>query len=134
MTKAPDDLDIEWLPDLLRAMAQGLGLAVMLRFAADFGGREITLPAKATAAHPIAKSIGLPALRWLLKHRHPGEKIGVPPGPAATYTKRIVMIRRLLKEGVDTVEIIRRLGVHQRTIRRHRAMMRDTPKQPDLFE
>lgn len=127
----------EWLPALLRDLAEAHGLGVMLRVAADFGGREIKVPAKATASHPVARAVGLPVLRWLIQRRHPGEKVMVPLGPASTWRRRQALIRKLLAEGVPTAEIVARLGCHTRTVRRHRKALREgagsDTRQADLF-
>lgn len=126
-----------WLPDLLRAMARDLGLPTALRFAAEFGGREIFVPMKATAEHKIAVAVGLPALRWLIKVRQPGEKLIVPLGPHSSYRARIVAARRMLDEGRSTEEIVRALQMHERSVRRHRSARRgktaDRDAAPDLF-
>lgn len=128
-----EHLDTDFLPDLLRRIAGKFGLGVALQFADDFGGREIKLPAKASPDHAIAKAVGLPVLAWLLKHRHPGEKLVVPLGPLSTYSRRIATIRRMLREDAPTERIVREIRCHERTIRRHRAAARAAQPLP-LFE
>lgn len=132
-------VDLVQLPSLLRELAEAHGVAAALRFAADFGGREIMVPTKASPDHPIAKSIGLPALRWLIAARYPGEKIDVPLGPLSTYRKTIEATRRLVEQEAPTADIVRKLGVHTRTVRRHRSARKRRPVtskagQPGLFD
>ena len=119
------------LPSLLRELAENFGLGVALQFANDFGGREITVPTRLNDNHPIAQSVGRPVLRWLMRNRHPGEKFDVPIGPASSYRKLVTMTRKMVEEKAGTTDIVRRVGVTTRTIRRHRAAVRD--RQPDLF-
>lgn len=124
MPRDPEPIATAWLPDLLRAMARDLGLTTALRFAAEFGGREIFVPMKARPDHRIAQAVSLTALEWLINNRQPGEKLIVPLGPHSSYRARIVAARRLLDEGRSTEEIVRALRMHERSVRRHRAAKR----------
>lgn len=120
------------LPDLLRDMAADLGLALMLRFAAEFGGREIYVPKRAVMVHAVAGRAGFDVLKWLVA-RQPGEKLLVPLGPHSSYGARIAAARRMVDEGRTTAEIVRALRMHERSVRRHRRAVREANEQADLF-
>ena len=113
------------LPDLLRRLAERFGLAIALRFAADFGGRLLYLPKKAASDHHIAVAVGLPVLEWLIGEFRPGEKVLVPLGPHSSYSRRIAEIRRLLQAGESAATIVQIVQCHGRTVRRHRKTLRE---------
>lgn len=132
MPRDAEPASFDWLPDLLRAMAADLGLAPMLRFAAEFGGRELYIPVKAKPDHNVAHAVGVETLRWLVERR-PGEKLIVPLGPHSSYRARIVAARRMIDAGKSTSEIVAALRMHERSVRRHRNSIRDRHGEPDLF-
>ncbi len=113
-----------WLPHMLFELAQAFDLALVLRFAAEFGGRRLPVPRQAHADHPVAREFGIEVLDWLVA-RWPGETPMVPLGPQSSYTRRIGEIRRLLQAGEDSATIVRAIGCHERTLFRHRATLKE---------
>ncbi len=123
-----------WLPHVLYEIEAAFGQAVMLAFAAEFGGGKISIPARPAPEHRIAQAFGLPLLEWLVE-RWGGTALLVPLGPQSSHGKLVRETRRLLQAGEDAATIRRLVGCHQRTIHRHRAALRDDEArmQGDLF-
>lgn len=126
-----DEIDSESLPIVLQQVAEALGIAVALRLAMDFGGREIYIPARVKEDHPLVKSLGLSAARKLIQLFSPGA-IEIPLGPTTFDARMAAAIKDRLEHGESEAKIARALRIHIRTVRRHRAKLRDD--QPKLFE
>lgn len=109
-----------WLPDLLLRMSEAHGLETALRFARVYGGQYLTMPAKASAAHPVAREFGLPLLEWLISQRERRERLVVPRAAAATIDAQKQAVADLLEQGHSTNEIAALLGLHVRTVERRR--------------
>ena len=113
-----------WLPHMLFEMAESFGLAVALRFGAEFGGSRLAIPEKPHDDHAVAIMFGMDVLVWLIG-RWGNSKPLVPLGPHSSYKRLIAETRRLLQDGEDSAAIIRAVGVHERTIYRHRKTLRE---------
>ena len=116
--------DRPWLPHMLFEMAEEFGLAVALRFGAEFGGHRLPIPEKPVDDHPVAAAFGMDVLVWMIK-RWPKSNPLVPLGPHSPYKRLIAETRRLLQDGEDSAAIIRAVGVHERTIYRHRKALNE---------
>lgn len=120
-----------FLPALLFDMKEAFGLGKALDFAREFGGQQIYLSLPAEPEHPVAVAFGLDLLVWLIGWHKGGGALVVPMGPASSHgrhqARQKALIRKLLRDGASTVTIVRAAECHERTIRRHRAALRDTP-------
>jgi hypothetical protein len=125
-----DDI-LDDLPIVLRQVSDVLGVAVACRLAMDFGGREIYIPAKLADRHPLIKSLGRPAAEKLIALFGPGA-LEIPLGPTTFDARMASAIRERLDRGESEAKIARALRIHIRTVRRHRAKMRDD--HPRLFD
>jgi hypothetical protein len=126
-----DDLIDQDLPLVLQQVAEAIGIATACRLAMDFGGREIYLPKRLSDKHPLVLSLGRPAAEQVVALLGDGA-IEIPLGPT-TYEARIgAAINKRLEAGQSEAQISRALRVHIRTVRRHRAKMKDT--HPTLFD
>lgn len=124
--------DISDLPPLLQEIAEAAGIAVACRMAFDFGGREIYIPSHVSDTHPLVNSLGRTAAERIIKALGPGAVV-VPLGLTTHEIRMGASIRKRLAAGESESTISRALRVHIRTVRRHRARMRDS-KQTSLFE
>jgi hypothetical protein len=113
-----------WLPHVLFEMAEAFGQPVALRFAAEFGGRRLSLPQVEHPDHPVAELFGLEVLSWLIE-RWPGTALLIPLGPHSSYKRLIAETRRMLANGEDNATITRVVGCHERTVFRHRRALRE---------
>lgn len=126
------------LPDLLARLAEACGEGVALKFAGEFGGREIYLPApdRLTEEHPIAVLLGLKVAKVAAAALGPSGRLIVPLGPTSTQKRTRARIRALTGEGKPVGEIARVVGVHERTVYYRRAKDREATAErgPDLFD
>ncbi len=118
------------LPHVLREVADTIGLATALKLAMDFGGRDIYIPLTLTDHHPLAKSLGHAAAVKLQKLFGEG-RLQVPLGNTNYEAAVLAEIDKRIGLGQSESTISRALRVHIRTVRRHRAKLKDT--QPLLF-
>lgn len=120
------------LPYVLREVADEMGIGTALQLATDFGGRKIYIPAELEDDHALAKSLGPKKAKELIKIFRGAGYIEVPLGPTNYEAQISAEIDQLLGRGWSEAQIARKLHVHIRTVRRHRARMKDT--HPRLFE
>ena len=121
-----------WLPGLLAEIA---GLEAALALAEAKGGTRAYFPAFAKPDHWLTQCVGYEAAVKICDHFRVGHASGyrelIPLGPATSLAKRRRMIARLTGEGVSADKIARQLGVHERSVRRARALKQDATG--DLF-
>jgi hypothetical protein len=124
-----------WLPHLLREMSEAFDLRTALRFAEQFGGRYLRLPAAAGPEHPVAVSMGVPVLAWLVDRHYRMERITVPKGPSRDRAQMAALIRGLAAEHRTADQIAAATGLHVRTVHAWKARLRaeDEARQMDLF-
>ncbi len=113
-----------WLPSLLFEMRAAFDETTALQFARQYGGRRLRVPYEATVDHYIAQTFHHPLLEWLVA-RHRGQLIAVPMATASYERQRNAEIDYWLAAGADTDTIVRRFGVHERTVKRRRKRIRE---------
>lgn len=124
------------LPALLAEIAEVAGLQAAFTIAEKWGGGRLSIPAKVTDDHPLAKAIGREAADKLCEHfkvRRTGQYVEVPLGPAGFHGNALGRRIRLAKQkGLSDDHIARDLGISRRTVLRHKK--RDgTDDQPELL-
>lgn len=111
------------LPGVLAEVAEVAGQAAALRLADARGGTEKTYvprPEALTAEHWLVQALGWDDAKTVAA-RIGGGPVPIPLGPLSGLRGRVrTAIRRALAEGRSAAEVARLVGVHQRTVRRHR--------------
>ncbi|BAF88133.1 hypothetical protein AZC_2135 [Azorhizobium caulinodans ORS 571] len=122
------------LPHLLSALLQAAGLARVLAFASEHGGRRLSVPKRAGDEHRLVAVLGREGAN-LLCAMYGGETITVPMGPAGTLAAARMRMARALAEGASIDEAARYAGLHRRSAQRMRARVKDAEddKQVRLF-
>lgn len=120
-----------YVPGLLREIAEVFGDGRALKFALTYGGEALWVPKRPRADHRIATAVGIDMLRWLAA-RHGGESVIVPTGMRSVLAEQLVLVERLVRQGLPANAIVRQARVHVRTVYRTRARLRERD-QPDLF-
>jgi hypothetical protein len=107
--------DSRFWPGLLGEVYDFAGAEAAMSLAAKYGGLKVSVPAEPTADSPLAQCVGLEVARWLGEH-YGAESLRVPLGPR----DRTRQIEALVADGWTTADIVRRLGVADRTVARAR--------------
>jgi hypothetical protein len=129
------DEDYSFLPPLQAEIATVIGLYATMKLAAEWGGCEIYIPARAPNDHWLVQSIGREAADGLCayfaahiegdgRRAHHGVKITLPLGQAGSREKARCRAIELLDKGASLKEAARGSGLHQRTIQNIRAKLR----------
>lgn len=105
------------------ALATALGFEAAKLITAHHGGRRLYLPERVSRRHPLVKLLGQPAAAALSETFGPGW-IAVPLGPNATALQRRRRVQTMSEAGYTVVAIAETLGVHTRTVERHRAALK----------
>ena len=87
----PLDYRAEDLPDSLQEVCEVIGFKATLALVDQWGGKQLTIPAKITLVHPIVEAIGIDAaikLSWA----YPGIRLSVP---ACKSMERAAKLRAL---------------------------------------
>lgn len=127
--------DYSFLPSLQAEIATVIGLYATMKLAAEWGGCEIYIPARAPDGHWLVQSIGRKATDELCAYfaahiegdercAHHGVKIVFPLGQAGSREKARRRAIELLDKGASLREAARGTGLHQRTIQNIRAKLR----------
>ncbi|WDR00731.1 helix-turn-helix domain-containing protein [Devosia sp. J2-20] len=96
------------------------------------GGRQVYIPAQAAAGHWLTELVGLEAAQKICafyRANSSGMQLLIPMG-SAVRTK--TEIAKAIEQGGSANQLAGEFGKHERTIRRHRARLRDT-RQGKLF-
>ncbi|MGB0919863.1 MAG: helix-turn-helix domain-containing protein [Alphaproteobacteria bacterium] len=104
-------------------LATMLGFQAARQLTGKYGGRRIYLPDRVTRTHPLAKLMGWPGAKALCAQYAPGW-IAVPLGPNATALQRRQRVQLMSDAGYTIAAIAKTLGVHTRTVERHRAILK----------
>jgi hypothetical protein len=107
--------DSQFWPGLLGEVYDVAGAEAAMALAEKYGGLKVSVPAAPTADSPLAQCVGLETARWLGEH-YGAESLRVPLGPR----DRTRQIEALVADGWTTADIVRRLGVADRTVARAR--------------
>lgn len=128
-----DETDLSSWPPSLAEIAHVAGVRAALQLAGEYGGRRLYIRERVEGS-PLARCVGLPAARVLLRALGPGWKL-IPLGPTASNVRRHEQIARCLAEGKTVSQIVRELRCHERTVYRHKQARRAAdPRSPGLFD
>lgn len=133
--------DFGYLPALLAEIAEVAGLPAALAIAEAKGGINAHFPAHAPDGHWLVECVGRKRADRLCAHFRTTRQSGagvtllVPLGPRNFYARARRRAMELTEEGASREEVAQQLGVHVRTIQRHRGRLRDlqSRKQGRLF-
>lgn len=115
--------DLPPLPHLLSALLPAAGLARVLAFASEHGGRRLSVPKRAGDEHRLVALLGREGAD-LLCGMYGGETITVPMGPAGTLAAARTRLALALDQGASIDEAAGRAGLHRRTAQRMQARLK----------
>ncbi|MGZ2403344.1 helix-turn-helix domain-containing protein [Rhizobium ruizarguesonis] len=124
------NVSVAALPLSLQEMADTLGVALVLKLIAAYGGTEISFPKNPDENHPILLALGNEDGKALCDYLV-GQLIYVPHMRPRKSARPDVLA--LQGEGKERREIARLLGISQRHVRRV-ANKPEAPNQFKLFE
>ncbi|MBF0095671.1 MAG: helix-turn-helix domain-containing protein [Alphaproteobacteria bacterium] len=109
---------------VLEEIREVAGLAAALQLAAAKGGGPVYFCSAAhlTQDHWLVQTVGWEAARKLAAHfgGRANPQIKIPYGPTSSRGKTWQGIQKGFAQGLSLVEIARRNGVDEKTVRRHR--------------
>lgn len=112
------------LPQVIAEIAEVAGPDAAWALARARGGQRVFVPAEAENGHWLVELVGMEAARVICKHFSTNGRGGDVLIPMASAARRRELFDRTLREHkVDSAAAI--LGVHRRTVQRHRKRMRD---------
>ncbi|MBB4302333.1 Mor family transcriptional regulator [Rhodobium orientis] len=122
------------LPALLAEFAEEIGLEGALKIAEARGGQQVYLPSSVSDDHWLSELVGRPAAEKLCRRycARGGINLVIPLGPAGHRSKARRRLFKALAEGKSVSETVRASGVHERTVYRAKARLKDDT-QGDLF-
>jgi len=120
------------LPGVLAEIAELVGEQAAIAIASRAGGTRVYFPAKADDKHWLVQSIGRAAADQVCAHfsvdERRGQRIDIPLYVGGTYRQMIRAIaervHKLDEDGGTSSEIVRKVGLTQRSVHRHRARHR----------
>ena len=101
------------LPGVLAEIEAVAGRDAALSLALAHGGEDIYIAARGAQARDLAATVGGTAAWAAIVGRLGGEIVRIP-------LARRVLVRHLAGQGLNTVQIARRLRITRRTVRRYR--------------
>ena len=110
------DLQIGRMPDQLQKVAHIVGPMLAVRYARQFGGQKLYLPARIYAAHPLAQCLGMHAAQMLcdrLRNSDRGDVTDRYVPSASTYLTWLDA-RALRVCGLSPAQVAGRLGISTR--------------------
>ncbi|MGH6879480.1 hypothetical protein [Hypericibacter sp.] len=116
--------DLSELPPILRRIAEACGLGVALQLGDQFGGIPVYIPKEAAEDCVLVRAIGAEAVAKMIKEFNSGH-LEIPLGPFGNRKRVWRAIRQNLREGRSNTKTARAVGVHQRTVSRHRGRVDD---------
>jgi hypothetical protein len=121
----------EALPGILREIADLVGEAGAIAIASRFGGTRVYFPAKAEEKHWLVECVGRAAADKLCDHfavDGRGQRIEIPLYVGGTFRQLVRAVAQRVHEldgaGASSTEIVRKVGITQRSVHRHRARHR----------
>jgi hypothetical protein len=122
------------LPAVIAEIAEVAGLDAAWTLAEKRGGRDVYIPHRAIAGHWLPELVGMEAAQKICAHYRVGDtgaRILIPMASAARAKARF---GEVLGAGTSNSQAAELLGVHERTVRRHRKRIRQTDSdQGDFF-
>lgn len=119
-------------PHLLALVEDELGSYAAERLASRWGGQQVSLPQRAHADHPIARTVGLAVLEILVAARG-GEKVEIPLGAAGCWARARRRAAELVAADTPVAAVVRATGIHRRTVFRIKQRRREDEQQPRLL-
>lgn len=126
------DPDRAWLSPLLNRIAAVAGERAALILGRDKACETIYVPARISAGHWLARSIGIDAARALAKE-YGGSKLEIPPALAGQKRQRRAAIAQMQDKGYSINKTARALGVARSTVKNNRRRVRRDDDQGSLF-
>lgn len=120
------------LPQVVQELIEIAGADAAWALVREKGGQQIYLPGKVKQDHWLAKLVGLDAAEKICTFYRAGASGGHLLIPMASAAQRQAAFGRAIESGGSNNRVAAELGVHERTVRRHRARIRDD-KQGNLF-
>jgi hypothetical protein len=121
----------EKLPGVLAEIAELVGEQAALTIASRAGGTRIYFPATADDKHWLVASIGREAADKVCAHfavDRRGQRIEIPLFVGGTFQQLVRAVAKRVHEldgdGASSSEIVRKVGITQRSVHRHRARHR----------
>lgn len=114
-----EDININWLPLLLREWVDGIGLAATLRIAERYGGIRLHINKTVRPNDELSTLIGVPAAEWLAK-RYSGTQ-EIPRAARLLMMLRNAEIVRRLENNEPAERLAREFSTTRRHIFRIRA-------------
>lgn len=123
----------EKLPGILQEIAETAGETAALTIASRYGGTRVYFPARTNGIekHWLVDCVGPDAANKLCDHfavDGRGQRIEIPLYVGGTYRQFVRAVAQRLhelnEEGASSTEIVRQVGVTQRSVHRHRARHR----------
>jgi hypothetical protein len=118
------------LPEIIAEIADVAGVDAAWALAREKGGLTVFIPAQPRRDHWLVKLVGLEAAEKICAHfrvisgdeRLNGARLLIPMAAAAQSAERW---RQVLAAEMSASQVARTMGVHERTVWRHRARQRD---------
>ncbi len=95
-------------------LKESVGLQAAADLCDEFGGTTITVPARPKATHPLARALGLEAVRRLYA-TFGAQRLSLPLGPNRGQAGRRAHAARLINAGWSVSEAARMADMHERT-------------------
>lgn len=120
------------LPAVIAEIAEIAGMDAAWAIARAKGGRQVYIPAQAAPGHWLTDLVGLEAAQKICafyRANSSGMQLLIPMGSTVRTNAEIA---KAIEQGGSANQLAGEFGKHERTIRRHRARIRDT-RQGKLF-
>lgn len=122
------------LSDIARASSPRAALEI----AREYGGTKLYIPKAPAASHPLSLLVGHAAAQAIGEALSVADAVLIPIGPFAPTAARWRRLNEMLDRDMTKPQIARALGIHMRTVQRHRNGGPKTKAQRlaqgDLFE
>ncbi|MDQ2084688.1 hypothetical protein RA307_31290 [Xanthobacteraceae bacterium Astr-EGSB] len=124
------------LPGVLAEIAEVAGEAAALQICAEYGGKDVYIPASCSDNHPLAQCVGREKADLICAHLavggSSGQRFYIPLVEGGAFKALQRTIARNVHEesvaGKSARDIAGGNGISERTVRRHRAAHRGTSK------
>jgi hypothetical protein len=116
----------EALPNVLQEIAGLVGVAGAIAIAERRGGTRVYFPTTTGGSdtHWLVECVGQEGADRLCSHfavDGRGQRVEIPLCSGGTFRRLARAIHQLDQDGASSAEIVRQVGVTQRTVHRHRA-------------
>ena len=123
----------DW-PGILAMVAEVAGDAAAAALARERGGIRCYIPAQVRDGHWLTELVGLEAAEAICRAIGGGE-VEVPLAGAGLTGRTRRRMAEMIRNGLPAPRIARTLGISERTVRRHKARLRQRDaRQPGLFD